>query len=129
MWKGKEGVFSSRASVRVYGTGLVPQEVTLKLGIDPSRATQDGESAMWVFSTKGIIDETAPLEVHIQHIVDKLGPMSEALVELQRMYTTDILCYFASQSDTGGFVLSTDLLSRLASLKLSLNTDQYFCCS
>jgi hypothetical protein len=83
---------------------------------------------MWVYSTKDLLDHLLPLEQHIAHIVGVLRPRVGALSEIQRHYTTDVLCYFASQSDIGGFDLSPAVLRSLGELGLALRTDEYFCC-
>jgi hypothetical protein len=128
MWNGKDGVFDALASLRVYGDGLRPDEVTLQLALPPFKSDVQKRMGMWVYSTRGLVDRFLPLERHLGHIVQILRPRQEALVQLQQRYKTDVLCYFASQSDIGGFDLSPEVMTALGALRLTLRTDEYFCC-
>jgi len=128
MWNGKDGLFESYVSLRIYGKGLVPQQIGEKLKIQPSRTSTHKDIGAWVYSTKGQIDTLSPLETHIWAIIKKLKSHRRILASLQKKYKTDLLCYFASESDMGGFDLSPAVITELGRLKLGLQTDQYFCC-
>jgi|HubBroStandDraft_4_1064222.scaffolds.fasta_scaffold25122_2 hypothetical protein len=129
MWAGKEGVFQSRASLRIYGGGLTPEEVTTALKIQPTRTSVNNENlGMWTYSTKDHVNNLLPLAAHLKHLIDLLSPNRDSLILLQKNFSTDVLCYFASQSDTGGFDLPAAVLADLATLNLGLRTDEYFCC-
>jgi hypothetical protein len=128
MWNGKDGLFKSYVSLRVYGKGLVPQQIGEKLKIQPSRTSTHKGVGAWVYCTKGQIDSMSPLEAHIWSIIKQLKPHRRILASLQRKYETDLLCYFASESDIGGFDLSPAVMAELGRLRLGLRTDEYFCC-
>jgi hypothetical protein len=100
----------------------------VQLGLQPHKSDIHQQMGMWVCSTKDLLDHLLPLERHITHIVGVLKPRVAALTEIQRHNTTDVLCYFASQSDIGGFDLSPTVLRSLGELGLALRTDEYFCC-
>ena len=129
MWAGKESVFQTRASLRVYGEGLRPEEVTAELELQPTRTSATAKIGMWTYSTKEHLNNFLPLAAHLKHLLELVSPRKEALSLLQKKFSTDVLCYFASQSDTGGFDLPASILADLASLNLSLKTDEYFCCN
>ena len=128
MWNGKDGLFESYVSLRIYGKGLVPQQIGEKLKIQPSRMSTHKDIGAWVYPTKGQIDTLSPLETHIWSIIKKLKSHRRILASLQEKYETDLLCYFASESDIGGFDLSPAVMSELGRLRLGLRTDEYFCC-
>jgi hypothetical protein len=128
MWNGKTGFFCSHVTLRVYGERFDPDTMTNRLGVEPSRVSSHENLVMWTYSTKQIVDNLFPLQTHLQHIVDLLVPRRRQLWAIQHRFKTDVLCYFASQSDTGGFDLSPDIFRQLAYLKLGIRTDEYFCC-
>ncbi len=128
MWNGKTGTFCSHVTFRLYGEGLNPDVVTHRFATEPSRVSSDKNLVMWTYSTKEVVDNMLPLEAHLQHIAEMLTPHRRSLWGFQRRAKADILCYFASESDTGGFDLSPSILKQLAYLKLGLRTDEYFCC-
>ena len=129
MGKGKDGMFESYVSLRVYGKGLVPQQMGEKLKIQASHTSTHNNIGSWVYCTKGQVDTMSLLQTHIWFIIRQLKSRGRVLASLQRKYKTDLLCYFASESDIGGFDLSPAVMTELGKLRLGLRTDQYFCCS
>ena len=128
MWNGKDGLFRSYVSLRVYGKGLVPGKIGDKLKLRPSHTSTHNDIGSWVYCTKGQFDTLAPLETHIWSIIKQLKSHRRILTSFQRKYKTDLLCYFASESDIGGFDLSPAVMVELGRLRLGLRTDEYFCC-
>ena len=128
MWNGNDGLFESHVSLRVYGKGLVPQQITDKLKIRPSHISTHNDIGSWVYCTKGHVDTMSPLETHIWSIIRQLKSRRRVLASLERKCKTDLLCYFASESDIGGFDLSPAVMTELGRLRLGLRTDEYFCC-
>jgi len=108
--------------------GLAPQEIGEKLKIQPSRTSTHKDIGAWAYCTKGEIDTMSPVETHIWSIIKKLKSHRRILASLQKKYKMDLLCYFASESDVGGFGLSPTVMNELGRLKLGLQTDEYFCC-
>jgi hypothetical protein len=121
MWDGKTAAFNAFATLRVFGNGLHPDEISNALGLTPSKAdvTESGFGT-WSYSTRGVLDNLRPLEDHVLHIVQLLEPRAAAISALRERFATQIFCYFASQSDLGGFRLSADTLSRLGTLTARL---------
>src|SRR5262249_7767037 len=102
MWNGKHGLFQSYVSLRVYGKGLIPEQLTERLKMEPSLASAHREVGSWVYCTKGVVDTLCPLEVHIRFIIHQVRRRRKIFASIQRKYRTDLLCYFASESDIGG---------------------------
>ncbi|MGH7939150.1 MAG: DUF4279 domain-containing protein [Chthoniobacterales bacterium] len=108
---------------------MQPDDISETLGLTPSKSgVADSGFGTWSYSTRDLLDNLRPLEEHVLHIVELLEPRSAAIVELRKRFTTEVFCYFASQSDLGGFHLSADTLSRLGRLHLDFDVDEYFCC-
>jgi len=129
MWDGKTGAFKAFATLRVFGDGLHPDEISNALGLTPSKSdVAESGFGTWSYSTRGVLDNLRPLEDHVLHIVQLLEPRAAAISALRERFATQIFCYFASQSDLGGFRLSADTLSRLGRLQLDFDVDEYFCC-
>lgn len=127
MWNGKDEVFEAYASLRIYGPGLSPDDISERLALQPSHTHIQKERVIWVYSTKQSLDCLLPLEQHILRIVEVLRPCAQALSEIQQRYKADVLCHFASESDTGGFKLSSKTLLTLGQFGLAISTDEYFC--
>ena len=129
MWNGNTGAFKAYATLRVFGDGLQPDDISNALGLTPSKTdVADSGFGTWNYSTRPVLDNLRPLEEHVLHIVKLLEPRSAAIVALRERFATEVFCYFASQSDLGGFHLSADTLSRLGRLQLDFDVDEYFCC-
>jgi hypothetical protein len=129
MWNGKNGAFKAYATLRVSGDGLDPSTVSEALGLSPSKAEVSAAGfGIWSYSTRDQLDNLRPLEEHVLHLVQILEQRSSAVIAVAEKFPADVFCYFASQSDVGGFRLSSDTLSRLARLHLSFDVDEYFCC-
>jgi len=127
MWNGQNGVFQAHASLSIHGAGLVPEEITALLGVEATRTSTADARGAWSFSTRDRIAEIAPLEDHLRHLLDTFEPTAEALRNIQARFSTRAFCYFASQSDLGGFKIGSATLRRLGDLGLDLDVDEYFC--
>ena len=127
MFNGEDGVFYSHATLRIFGNGMNPKDITNIINITPTIADVNKGFGMFSYTTRDIMDELLPLEKHITHIIDILLPSKKVLHEIQIHYETDILCMFGSDSNIGGFNLSPEVLNKLADLKLRFRTDEYFC--
>jgi hypothetical protein len=129
MWNGKNAAFKSHAALRISGDGLKPDAISKTLDLTPSKSgVADSGFGSWSYSTRDLLDNLRPLEEHVLHIVELLEPRSAAVIALSEKFATDVFCYFASQSDLGGFHLSSNTLARLGHLHLDFDVDEYFCC-
>ena len=85
MWNGKDGLFQSYVSLRVYGKALVPRQIGEKLRMQPSHTSTHKGIGAWVYCTKGQIDSMSPLETHIRSIIKKLKSHRRILASLQKI--------------------------------------------
>jgi hypothetical protein len=127
MWNGKDDVFEAYAALRISGPGLSPAEISERLTLQASHTCIHNGKGMWVYSTKESLDCLLRLEEHILRIIEVVQPRAQALSEIQQRYKTDVLCHFASESDFGGYKLSSKTLLALGQFGLGINTDEYFC--
>ncbi len=129
MWDGKNAAFKAHAALRISGDGLKPDAISKTLDLTPSKSgVADSGFGTWSYSTRDLLDNLRPLEEHVLHIVQLLEPRSATVIALRDKFATEVFCYFASQSDLGGFHLSSETLSRLGRLQLDFDVDEYFCC-
>ena len=129
MWDGMNGAFKAHAALRISGNGLKPDTISKALDLTPSTSgVADSGFGTWSYSTHNLLDNLRPLEEHILHIVELLEPRSAALISLREEFATEVFCYFASQSDLGGFHVSSNTLARLGRLQLDFDVDEHFCC-
>jgi hypothetical protein len=112
---------SRRAYFWAEGFTCNPQVITDTLRISPS----DANVGRWLIHSQ-IKDPVAPLDAHIADLLDLVGPHLSILRETVAPLETGINCvdHFA-QYQGNGFHLSTQLLQRLADLKLSVDFDLY----
>lgn len=127
MWKGKNGVFKSYASLRIYGPGLDVKCVTQSMGFEPTYQSQEVGKEMWAYSSKDHIDHLLPLEEHVGFIIRRICTQNRVLASLRRKFKIDIMCFFGSQSNMGGFVLTPSTLAALGKLHLTFHFDGYYC--
>ncbi len=129
MWNGDNGAFQAHATLRISGDGLDPDAVSTALDLSPSKSEVAVSGfGTWNYSTRDLLDSLSPLEEHVMHLVQLLESRSAWLTAQRGKFATEVLCYFASQSDLGGFHLSADTLLRLGRLHLDFDVDEYFCC-
>ncbi len=83
---------------------------------------------IWNYSTRDLLDNLLPLVQHILHIIKLAEPRSSVIIDLRQRYRTEVFCHFASQSDLGGFHISSDSLFALGRLGLDFDVDEYFVC-
>jgi hypothetical protein len=130
---------ATRATLRIYPERFEPEEVTKRLGIEPSSWQRRGEpwkSAVtpnrvyplhgWFLTTRGALP-SRDARKHLDWLLERLVPRADAVQSLQadgcRM---DICCYWASRSGHGGPTLSPGQMGELARLGLELWFDVYF---
>jgi hypothetical protein len=124
------------ATLRLWGPGLEPTEVSERLGIGPTTAHRTGDARgkaqiwtrnHWSLSSQGRIAETS-LEAHLHWLLDQIAPHQEDLRSLlaQPGIEADLFCFWESTTGQGGPTFSPALLRRLAGLGLSLGLDIYY---
>jgi hypothetical protein len=124
----------SSASLRITGDTLRPDQITVALGIDPTRSGLKGErissrndairrTSFWL-KTSPLPDER-PLHEHLEWLLDSFEPKHQVLSLISKEHSCDLFCGFSSENGQGGACLGTDLLGRLAGFGVPLVLDLY----
>jgi hypothetical protein len=127
------------ATLRVYPERLDPDEVTRRLGIEPSNLQRKGDPLTkskqpvlakthgWFLTTEGAI-ESRDVRKHLDWLLERLVPRAEAVRSLQADgCSMDISCYWLSFSGHGGPSVRPAQMAELARLGQELWFDVYFC--
>jgi len=123
----------SRATLRIFGDALQPDEVGVALKIEASHAHLKGQErsrgrgtwseSAWLLASP--LAKKRGLDEHIRWLLERLDDKVEIVRELGRKYRIDIFCGFSSGSGQGGFTLDGATLERLAKLGVPLALDLY----
>lgn len=126
------------ATLCVYPGDVDPDEVTARLGIEPSERQRRGEVSPrpdrppraatlngWFLGSRGRVDSRDSRR-HIDWLLDRLEPKAEALRALQATgCRMSISCYWLSRSGHGGPTVPPAQMRRLAALDVALWFDVY----
>jgi hypothetical protein len=126
-----------RASLRISGENLQPDDVGRLLSLKPTRTHlrgqprgRQGKSAqhIWNYSLwlleSPLDDDRDPAE-HLKWLLDILVPKVSLIKTLSENYHVDLFCGFSSGSGQGGVTLDAIMLQRIAHLGLPLILDLY----
>ena len=125
-----------QASFRIYSQTHTAAEVTLRLGLTPSRSHEAGDQirsrnpvprywdgSMWSLSSRR--DQSEPLEQHLAEVLDQLAGKEGVLTELAASYEMDWFCLVGAEGSQGSVELSRAVLARLVTLPGDLILDLY----
>jgi hypothetical protein len=128
-----------RASLRITGDDLEPNEVTRLLGCQPSEAWEKGQpmpgrarapranTGGWLLRSD--LPKLSELEAKIQNILDRITDDREAWLAIHNRFRADIFCGLFMHEMNQGFELSPSILRRLADRGLKIGFDIYADCS
>jgi hypothetical protein len=124
----------SRASLRIFGETLEPEEVGVALGLAATRSHLKGElrstryKAVWRESAwllqSPLADENDMVD-HLKWLLDVFEPKLDLVAELSNKYKIDFFCGFSSGNGQGGFRLDSVTLHRIAKFGIALHLDLY----
>lgn len=131
----------TRASFRLVGDALDPDEVSAELGLAPTwtaakdqeipvgrqgRTSRRQSTGVWLLASEDHVDSTA-VERHLVHLLDAVEPASAAVDALRRRQElrADFFCYWPSATGHGGPEVSPGTLRRIAALDAALGFDFY----
>ena len=124
------------ATFRLGGTLLDPDEISTRLGIQPSHAHKRGDQrghkgtwpkGIWTLTSEDQVQST-DLQQHIEWLLDQLEPVQptiDMLVTGQHL-EADVFCFWESATGQGGPMFSANFLERFARLHVDLGLDIYF---
>jgi len=126
------------ATLRLFGDGLVPEEVTRLLKVTPTDAALKGETKVisggktrtaptgrWALETAQLIHSTN-LEDHLCWLLEQVDASGISLPSLPGVSRSDVFCYWESATGHSGPEFSPEILGRLAKHGLTLGLDFYF---
>jgi hypothetical protein len=120
-------VFIAGASFRVQGSELRFDDITDKLGIDPTHTHRRGDPGrlskqlprdMWMLSSP--LPETQELELHLNWLAERLLPRTEYISSLRRECNIDIYCFKTCYTEQASLTLSPQALGIFTQLSLEL---------
>lgn len=124
----------TRASLRIFGENLVPDDISSSLNLAPTQTHLRGQRksekvplvwkhSMWLLQSPLGTNEELPR--HLEWLLGELEPRATTLKELSTQFKVDLFCGFSSENGQGGFTLSAELLCRLANLGIPIALDLY----
>ncbi|MEZ4332351.1 MAG: DUF4279 domain-containing protein [Myxococcota bacterium] len=123
-----------RASLRVFGDALEPEEVSALLGHPPTRAHRKGDkggpggrsvepTGAWILDSR--VSEKAEVEDHIESILARLTGDEDEWASLTDRFSASILCSLFLDQYNEGFELSPRVSQALAARGLVIAFDLY----
>ena len=128
------GLARSRATLRLIGSDLQPDEVSALLGAQPSAARVRGERndgpgpAVWLTGSWRLsADDAEPAspDAQIAQILDQLTPDLAVWQSLVARFKTDLFCGWFMDEFNEGTSLSADTLRALGDRGIRLDVDLY----
>ena len=125
----------SRATLRLFGDDMVPEDVTALLGAQPTRTTTRGQvnqlgkgprtwrTGSWRLEAPDA--EPANPDGQIAEILDELTPDLEVWRALAARFKIDLFCGWFMAGGNEGVSLSPDTLRRLGERGIRLEIDLY----
>jgi uncharacterized protein DUF4279 len=124
----------SRASLRLFGETLDPDEIGSVLGLEATHTHLKGElfgpghtarrrESGWLLQSP--LSKRSDMIEHLKWLLDTLEPKHMVIRDLAGKYRVDLFCGFGSVNGQGGFTLDATTLTRIAELGVPLALDLY----
>jgi hypothetical protein len=114
------------ATLRIHGEDIPFDEITNRLGVQPTYSHRKGESRgagrpsyrddAWHFGST--LPETEPLERHLDELWRVLKPATEYLKNLKASFKVDVFCGYRSNCDMAGIQVSHTSLELFTALEI-----------
>jgi hypothetical protein len=129
-------IANARATLRIMGDTLIPEEITKLLGSPPTEAQYKGEvltrktgasriakSGMWRLRAA----ETTPgdLDAQVREIISALTDDVTVWDDLASRYEIDLFCGWFMEKENEGIGVSADTLRKLGARSIELQLDIY----
>jgi hypothetical protein len=118
--------FRFSATLRIHGDGLPFQEISQRLGVEPTHLHRKGDRSgprspgyrddAWQFQPS--LPEMEPLERHIEALWQVVRPQLEYLHGLKQRFKVDVFCGYRSNCDHAGFEVSHRYLELFTALEV-----------
>jgi hypothetical protein len=129
----------TRASLRIFGADLLPEEITSLLGCPPSKSAKAGDidprhksetrivkEGFWLLASDE--DDNPLLEKKVETLLGKLTGDLSVWKQLTSKYKVDIFCGLFLNEFNEGFGVSPALLKKLGERNLEIGFDIYSGC-
>lgn len=124
----------SRASLRISGDSLQPNEITTRLCLEPTRSGIKGERissrhsavrrmSFWLIESP--LSSSLPMGEHLNWLLDKFEARRDLITSIGDEFKVDFFCGFSSENGQGGAIFDPVTLRRLADLGFPLVLDLY----
>jgi hypothetical protein len=130
-------IANAKATLRIMGDNLIPEEVTKVLGSTPTEAQYKGQilvgtntgtsrvakSGMWRLRAA----ETTPgdLDAQVRELIDQLTDDSTVWDNLASRFEIDLYCGWFMEKENEGIGISADTLKELGARSIHLSLDIY----
>ncbi|MGA2985951.1 MAG: DUF4279 domain-containing protein [Terriglobia bacterium] len=118
--------FCFMASLRIFGDHIPFDEISQRLGVNPTNAHRKGERRdprspvyredAWVFRPS--LAETEPLERHVEALWQVVRPELKYLRALKQRFKVDVFCGYRSNCDHAGFEVPYKCLELFTALEV-----------
>jgi hypothetical protein len=118
--------FCFSATLRIHGDGVPFEEISQRLGVQPTHLHRKGERRgprspvyrddAWLFQPSLL--ETEPLERHLEALWRVVRPHVEYLKALKQRFKVDVFCGYRSNCDHAGFEVSHRCLELFTALEV-----------
>ena len=118
--------FRFSATLRIHGDGVPFEEITQRLGVQPTSSHRKGDRPgpksppyrddAWHFEPS--LPETESLERHIEALWQVVRPAVDYLKSLKQRFKVDVFCGYRSNCDTAGFEVSYKCLELFTALEV-----------
>jgi hypothetical protein len=120
------------ATLRIYPKSLRPDDVSMILGIAPTRVSFAGDGSLgkhvngWFLSTKNRI-QSRDTRRHIDWLLDQVETVQDKIHDLRKEESKiDIACFWESTSGNGGPTISPHQMKRLVQFDIEVWWDVWF---
>lgn len=127
----------SRATLRIIGDALIPDEITRLLGCAPTHARCKGDvirgkttgreriapTGTWQLEAEA--RDPADLDRQVKEILDRVKPDPEVWARLSQAFRLDLFCGLFMDRSNEGLALSPSTLAALGSRGIELSFDVY----
>lgn len=118
--------FAFSATLRIHGEELPLDEISQRLGVQPTSSHRQGERRganspphrddAWHFQPA--LHESEPLERHIEELWRVVRPHVKYLKSLKQQFKVDVFCGYRSNCDMAGFEVSHKCLELFTALEV-----------
>jgi hypothetical protein len=118
--------FAYCASLRIFGQDLPFEEISSRLGVEPTHRRRKGERRGHrspeyredACRFDSGLPETEPLERHIESLWQIVKPQVDYLKSLKTRYTVDVFCGYRSNCDHAGIEVPHTCLQLFTALEI-----------